>query len=142
MVLLMAFVTLLPVQGLAQDDAGLERAIRAVKAKIEVPIVLPSLITTLTARVIKSVGTRLDQQGQAGGNTSVRVDDKGDILSYNFYKPYDYGQHQEISQDKQAGSPGHSGGLHKQDEAGAGFGIETGGRQRTAAVGRYTALTI
>jgi hypothetical protein len=91
LVLLMAFVTLLPVQGLAQDDAGLERAIRAVKAKIEVPDSFTEFNYHTYSEGDK-VSWYLDwtSKDRLEGNLSVRVDDKGDILSYSFYKPYDY----------------------------------------------------
>jgi hypothetical protein len=87
----MALVALMPVQGLSQDDAGLERAIRAVKAKIEVPDSFTEFNYHTYSEGDK-ISWYLDwtSKDRLEGYLSIRVDDKGDILSYNFYKPYDY----------------------------------------------------
>ncbi|MDD2574549.1 MAG: hypothetical protein PHS69_08715, partial [Firmicutes bacterium] len=91
MVLLLAIMSWMPVKGLAQDDKALEQAIRVVKAKIQVP---ESLSEFNYNAISEGEGTTwyLDwsSKDRLEGSLSVRVDDKGTILSYNYYKPYDY----------------------------------------------------
>ncbi|MDD3298657.1 MAG: S-layer homology domain-containing protein [Firmicutes bacterium] len=91
LVLLLAIMSWMPVKGLAQDDKALEQAIRVVKAKIQVP---ESLSEFNYNAISEGEGTTwyLDwsSKDRLEGSLSVRVDDKGTILSYNYYKPYDY----------------------------------------------------
>lgn len=91
LVLLLAVTAFMPVQGLAQEDKALEQAIRAVKAKIEVPENFTEF-NYYTYSDGDRISWYLDwnSKDMLEGSLSVRVDDRGDILSYNLYKPYDY----------------------------------------------------
>lgn len=91
LIFLLAIMSWMPVQGLAQDDKALEQAIRAVKAKIPVPEGLAEFNYNAISEEERTVWY-LDwsSKDRLEGSLSVRVDDKGTILSYNFYKPYDF----------------------------------------------------
>jgi hypothetical protein len=91
LVLLLAVTAFMPVQGLAQEDKALEQAIRAVKAKIEVPQNFTEF-NYYTYSDGDRISWYLDwnSKDMLEGSLSVRVDDRGDILSYSLYRPYDY----------------------------------------------------
>ena len=91
MVFLLAVMAWMPAQGLARDGEGLEQAIRAVKAKIQVPESLTEFNYNSYSEDDRMVWY-LDwtSKDRLDGNLSVRVDNKGTILGYSFYKPHDY----------------------------------------------------
>ncbi len=90
-VFLLTFMAVVPVQGLAQQEQALEQAIKAVRAKIQIPQSLTEFSYNSVSEGKKTIWY-LDwsSKDRLEGNISVRVDQKGTILGYNFYKPYDY----------------------------------------------------
>ncbi len=91
LVILMTIMAWMPAEGLAQEDKALEQAIRAAKAKIEIPESFTEFSYNAGTDRGKTVWY-LDWTGKdrMEGSLNVRVDEDGTILSYNFYRPYQY----------------------------------------------------
>jgi len=89
--ILMLVTLLVPVQGFAaEEDQGLEKAIKAVKSKIDIPDSYKFTSSYSMENGIKVWRLNWDSGDELEGSISVRVNEKGTILSYNQYKPYNY----------------------------------------------------
>lgn len=83
--------SLIPVQVFAAGDNGLENALKSVKSKFEIPATFTEFNYNVNTEGKKQIWN-LSWNGKGGteGNVNVRVDDKGTILNYNYYKQSDY----------------------------------------------------
>lgn len=88
---MMLITALIPVQVFAGSDNGLENALKAVKSKFEIPAGFTEFNYNINTEGKKQIWN-LSWGGKDGmeGNINVRVDDKGTILNYNYYKQNDY----------------------------------------------------
>jgi len=91
LVFVMAIMAWMPVQGTAQEDKDLEQAIKAVKAKIQIPESFTEFNYNAGSEGEKIIWY-LDwaSKDKMEGSINVRIDGDGTILGYYCYKPYDY----------------------------------------------------
>ena len=88
---LLLMTLLIPVHGFAtEDDQGLEAAIKAVKSKIDIPEGYKLSSSFSMENGVKVWSLNWDSEDELEGSINVRVNEKGTILSYNVYKPFDY----------------------------------------------------
>ncbi|QZY54860.1 YcdB/YcdC domain-containing protein [Crassaminicella profunda] len=79
--------TLMPINGFAQKDLGLEKAIKVAKEKFDIPKVFTEFDYNVYTRNNKKVWTMTwRNKDHKDGNISVVVNSDGMIMSYNFYK--------------------------------------------------------
>lgn len=84
---------LIPSQVFAEGDKGLQEAIKAAKGKLSIP----DSFTEFNYNVITEDDRQVwylswNSKNGNDGSISVRIDDQGTILSYYYYRPYDYNQ--------------------------------------------------
>lgn len=88
--MLMIVIILFPVQGLAAEgDQGLEAAIRAVKSKIDIPEGYDLSTSYSMQGGVKVWRLNWNGKDELDGNIYVSVNERGTILAYDMYKPYD-----------------------------------------------------
>ncbi|WHH60563.1 YcdB/YcdC domain-containing protein [Petroclostridium sp. X23] len=93
MTIIMLTACLLPSLSLAADDQGLEKAIKTTKEKFTIPSTLTEFnYTSFTENNKQTWQLTWNSKDGLDGNMHVRIDNDGNILSYNYYKPYQYDQ--------------------------------------------------
>jgi hypothetical protein len=89
--ILLLVTLLIPAQSFAaEDDQGLEAAIKAVKSKIDIPEGYKLSSSFSMENGVKVWSLNWNSEDELEGSVYVRVNEKGTILSYNVYKPFDY----------------------------------------------------
>ncbi|MGE4283662.1 MAG: S-layer homology domain-containing protein [Clostridia bacterium] len=93
MAVFMLTMCLAPTFAFAESDQGLENAIKSTKEKFTIPNNFTEFNYNIFTENNKPVWS-LNWNSKEGldGNMSVRIDNAGNILSYNYYKPYQYEQ--------------------------------------------------
>lgn len=96
---IMLFAAMMPMQGLAAEDQGFEKAIEAVKAKIDIPdnFIFDKNFNVYTTEDGKRIwNLSWNSKDEMEGGINVRVDDNGIIYGYDRYKYYDYNNRKKL----------------------------------------------